>query len=375
MSTADPVASALARLDRPAAPSGEFGEELRERLLVELRPAPVRPARRRTFRLALAGLALGLLLAAIATATYLLTRSTEGTPLGAVANGPLTVARNGGIAELRFDGRWHTIWHCQPLASCGIPTGFAWSPDGGRVVVAIPVWGRPNPAAGWQVGDTRTGTSHHIDAEVLGCHEQRDLAWSPDGRQIAYACPSRISVIRPDGSERIDLTWAPGGYSSPSWSPDGRRLVFAVRRGSGWLGTSALFIVNADGTGLRRLASGGTAPAWSPDGRRIAFRAGCGGIELITPGGRAVTPARARSSCRAIGTPGVPIWSPDGKEIAISTQAHRGIYLMKADGTGVRKISDFDARGGFGTARPAWRPIRGGSAHPPGTGCSAAGCS
>ena len=57
---------------------------------------------------------------------------------------------------------------------------------------------------------------------------------------------------------------------NPSWSPDGRRLVFESRRH----GDAELYIINADGTGERRLTwSGGedTHAAWSPDGSTIVF--------------------------------------------------------------------------------------------------------
>jgi Tol biopolymer transport system component len=46
----------------------------------------------------------------------------------------------------------------------------------------------------------------------------------------------------------------------PTFSPDGRWLAFASQ---GADGTSAVYVVRADGTGLRRLTAG-TAPAWHP---------------------------------------------------------------------------------------------------------------
>jgi Tol biopolymer transport system component len=67
-----------------------------------------------------------------------------------------------------------------------------------------------------------------------------------------------------EGIEQITTGAKPA--TQPAFSPDGTRIVFA-RLGSG------IFRANLDGTGLRRLTSGGrdTYPVWSPDGKRIAF--------------------------------------------------------------------------------------------------------
>ena len=62
----------------------------------------------------------------------------------------------------------------------------------------------------------------------------------------------------------------------PAWSPDGRAIAFDRRIGRrpGDLGVNAslfeIYVMNADGSGQRRLARG-TRPLWSPDGRKIAF--------------------------------------------------------------------------------------------------------
>src|SRR5438093_7420858 len=58
----------------------------------------------------------------------------------------------------------------------------------------------------------------------------------------------------------------------PTWSPDGKRLLFD-RGGVGDL-EGAIFVVNADGSGLERLQGtmeGDDAPAWSPDGTKIVL--------------------------------------------------------------------------------------------------------
>ena len=100
-------------------------------------------------------------------------------------------------------------------------------------------------------------------------------SFSPDGRYFALAVKHKdrddlviLDVKRDRELRRILVPL--NGLTTPAWSPDGRQLVFTGYDG----GLSDLFIINADGTGLRRLTSDKYAdlqPTWSPDGKTIAF--------------------------------------------------------------------------------------------------------
>ncbi len=90
-----------------------------------------------------------------------------------------------------------------------------------------------------------------------------------------------ICRVRTGGPGRSPRTNA--GSFRPSWSPDGKWIAFTSDRDTkrarwdgGWelVQSTALYIVRADGSSLRRLTEpGGYAgsPRWSPDGRRILF--------------------------------------------------------------------------------------------------------
>ena len=100
-------------------------------------------------------------------------------------------------------------------------------------------------------------------------------SWSPDGKYLAFAgkngAHDDIIVLDVARNKQVG-TIRPGlsGVTTPAWSPDGLQIVFTGYDG----GLSDLFIVNRDGSNLKRLTNDKYAdlhPAWSPDGKTIAF--------------------------------------------------------------------------------------------------------
>lgn len=101
-------------------------------------------------------------------------------------------------------------------------------------------------------------------------------SWSPTGEWLAFHLRGNppglenIYKMRPDGSERQQLTFHRGSDYAPIWSPDGTWIAFVSNRDD----NAEIYKIRADGsaeTRLTHLAGADIAPSWSPDGEWIGF--------------------------------------------------------------------------------------------------------
>src|SRR6266545_4863530 len=177
---------------------------------------------------------------------------------------------------------------------------------------------------------------------------------APSGSQVTASAPS----TRPSPELPANGTPAAAASGAIDLSTLTGRIAFS----GGSPGAEDVYVVNADGTGLRRVTTDPEAqfdPTWSPDGRRIAYRYQKGTDFMTTD----IYLANADGSGATILTRSAgsvdwgPAWSPDGTRIAFMGQTPEGtenyeIYVMNADGTGLRRLTDSPASDGF----PSWSP-------------------
>src|SRR6266513_276279 len=132
-------------------------------------------------------------------------------------------------------------------------------------------------------------------------------------------------------------------FLAPALTPDGKAIAF-----SGFSnGFTDLFIINRDGTGLRRLTNDKYAdlhPSWSPDGKTIAFVTDSGGetdFDLLRFGNLRIALLHLDTGVTEllrnmeIGKNINPVWAPDGRSLA-----------FVSDRTGIANIFLYDLGGG-----------------------------
>jgi len=134
---------------------------------------------------------------------------------------------------------------------------------------------------------TRTGTSeiwlHHVDGRAetrITDNDSWDLYpdWSPDGKRLIFVSDRqdsryKIFIVNSDGGGERLLMDQPISFDSPllpvnadlvsRWSPDGEQIAFLVEDEE----TKALWTVQADGGGVRKLLENATGFDWYRDNR------------------------------------------------------------------------------------------------------------
>jgi Tol biopolymer transport system component len=145
------------------------------------------------------------------------------------------------------------------------------------------------------------------------------VSFSKNGQWVAYSAFPEGSLWRSkvDGSERLQLTFAPMQTALPRWSPNGKQIAFqGLTPNKPWL----MYLVSADGGSPQELAPGFGDIGWSSDGQSLVF----GDTPLFLQPGASrvlaihVLDLKTRRVSTLPGSEGLysPRWSPDGRTIA-----------------------------------------------------------
>jgi TolB protein len=178
-------------------------------------------------------------------------------------------------------------------------------------------------------------------------------AFSPDGKSIAMTLSKdgnpEIYVLALATGTMRRLTRNAGIDTEPTWAPTGRQLAFISDR----TGTPSLYVMDAEGTNVRQLTSGGfhTQPRWSPKGDAIAYtsRQGVHDIWLVNVDG-----SNPRRLTGGGGDNQGATWAPSGRHLAFQSNrtGRWQVYGMLADGSAPMVITN----GAVEATSPSWSP-------------------
>ena len=261
-----------------------------------------------------------------------------------------------------------------------MPTAWyvhSWSPDGSQFLVTDFYDERG-------FGEIATVDLEDYKIERLTENDVDDArpSWSPDGKQIVYLSgypDTNLIVMNADGSSAKALT---EGLKislevQPQWSPDGTQIAFVVNgKRVGTSPTSEVYLINADGSGLRQLTETGGAtfdPRWSPDGQQLLFFGfAVGAFDRDATGSLQTEVFRINADgsnlinlTQNVGLDYQPTWSPDGEWIAFtssriweSENGRSGIFIMRPDGSDLQMLTNEPPliEGGSSFNNPIWRP-------------------
>ena len=221
------------------------------------------------------------------------------------------------------------------------------SPDGSRIVFSIQF--DEDEEENFELGVSNLdGSDYRRLTRSRGV--QYSPEWSPDGSQIAFTSSRRIRQDNGFYSSSYLFTMPANGSGSRrlgapiesahfAWSPDGSKIAFLgfKRNQEGDVeGGYHIYVVDPYGLKLTKLAEASSPPTWSPDGSAIAFLRGDDHYSLfvVNPDGsglRRIADIDPDHRPKERWTP-LPYlsWSPNGSDILLQDYP---FIRVKVDGT------------------------------------------
>jgi serine/threonine protein kinase len=219
-------------------------------------------------------------------------------------------------------GRWDHFTRITEQA--GDETSPSLSPDGSTVVYSTRVNGS------WDIYAQRVGGRNATPVVNDPQRNEKGAAFSPDGSLIAFH-ESNVGGIFLAGATGESVRRVTDSGFDPAWSPDGKQIAFAteeIGEPASRLGDSTLYIVASAGGSPRKVVNGDAVqPSFSPSGQRIVYWSNIGGQrDIYTVDAAGGTPV-AVTNDGAIDWS--PVWSPDGRFIYFSSDRGGAMNLWR----------------------------------------------
>ena len=190
---------------------------------------------------------------------------------------------------------------------------------------------------------------------------------SPNGQKLLYSSTDvngKIQIFISDANgtneqavtnfshptRSINTTW-------PNWSKDGSKIVFLSNIDTTKMN---IYTINVNGSNLQNITNSSTTNHWggvlSPNGQKIAFYQSVGGtVQIFTINADGTNKTQLTNFTGSFTIiSGDPSWSPDGNYIAFVSNKDKNndqegydVYIMKADGSNVQRLTNSNSWKGF----------------------------
>jgi Tol biopolymer transport system component len=200
----------------------------------------------------------------------------------------------------------------------------SWSPDGRYIAYRRPL-GPLGQNRFWLEVIGADGSAPHYVGN--GFDQQAAPQWSPDSRHILSIRNGQLFAVAPTGGAEHLL--AAGGkmrFDQAAWSPDGTKLAVEIEQPKGAYSGAIAAVADSDGRDMKLFAKSkseassvtetrmtewaNAGPSWSPDGKRIAItiiRRGETHVYILNADGSALD-----RLARGRGDDFAPAWQPAG---------------------------------------------------------------
>jgi tricorn protease len=215
----------------------------------------------------------------------------------------------------------------------------------------------------WKL-DTATGKSTPIRIDILSDDKENDIETitvhsetegydlSPSTKRAAVSAHGEIFSIATDRGDIQRVTQSYSRERDPAWSPDGKWIAFVSDKS----GQEEVWMAREDSTGLKMLSEGDgekSAIQWAPDSKSLIYSGSDHKLYRydLDSGKAAVVATGEASNIQGAR------FSPDGKWIAYSKLDHDlrpHVYVIPASGGGEKRVGNNDLL--FSETQPAWTP-------------------
>jgi dipeptidyl aminopeptidase/acylaminoacyl peptidase len=236
----------------------------------------------------------------------------------------------------------------QAVAITGLPdspSSIAWSPDGREIAYAMFV-----PDEGARLGPAQQRPEGAQWADPLQVITA--VTYRADGQGYFRPGYSQLFLVSAEGGAPRQLSYGPFNNDGPlSWTPDGRTILFSGNRAANWERegvNTEIYALNIASNQIRPLTDRNgpdNEPTVSPDGRLIAFtgadeheRGYENAILYVMDSNGQNRRALTASLDRSVGS---PVWAGDGRSIFVQYDDHGETRVARVglDGS-IRTVAD-----------------------------------